>query len=222
MEWEQEEEAELETELLINKNMKKQEFETKYKPLSQRVNDIFGILSNKYKNVIYGKDPDAREKYGEDYILFEEMMNSDKKMNEIYNEYQNAELKSQHFYSEPTVDLSIAIEVHDILLEKEFYKEHLDKNEDFDFVKVIYNCLYNDNWNDLLVAKLQLFKGNKFLREIVIFDESLYEDENVEGDEGEGLYEKKQPFEIEMYDCRVYSNNEAYQSFIVSKNKCSL
>ena len=106
------------------------------------------------------------------------------------------------------------------MLEQEFYKKHLDKNEDFDYVKVIYSCLYNDNWNDLLVAKLQLFKSNKFLKEIVIFDESLYED--LEGDDREEIYNKKQPFEIEMYNCRVYSFNEAYQSFIIHKDKCSL
>ena len=206
--------------------MTRQEFEEKYKPLSSKFDELYSFLAKINKRVIYGTDPDAKQKYGKHYHVYEEMMSVGRECNKLSNDYQNAELKSKEFYySDARLDASVAIEVHDILLEKGFYKEYLDKNEDFDYVKVIYSCLYNDNWNDLLVAKLQLFKeknSREFLREIVIFDESLYENSDEETDEDETLYDKKQKVGIEMYDSRIYSFNETYQSFIVHKDKCKL
>ena len=204
--------------------MTKEEFELEYKSLSKKFDELYVFLTKKYEKVIYGTDPTAKSRFGNDFHIYEEMMKLGKECNNLSNEYYNAELKSEQFYySDARLDASVAIEVHDILLEKGFYKEHLDINEDFDYVKVIYNCLYNDNWNDLFVAKLQLFKDrSKLLREIVIFDESLYENSDEETNEDESLYYKKEPLEIEMYDCKIYSFNEAYQSFVISKEKCKL
>jgi hypothetical protein len=200
--------------------MTKQEFEKEYKSLQDKCYEKYALIKEKY-NDVYACTPEqeAKDKYGDDYLLYLEFNNLYIQQHSLFKEYETRELKSQNLYSDNNVDLSVAIEVHDILIEKGFYKEHLDKNEDFDYVKVIYNCLYNDNWNDLLVAKLQLFKSNVFLREIVIFDETLFEDKNPDSDD---LYYKKEPFEIEMYDCRIYSNNEAYQSFFVHKDKLKL
>ena len=194
------------------------EFEEKNKHLHSLINEKWKILEEKYTDLSYYNKKQAKDKFkdnSEDFDLYCEILSLDEQSSDLYSEYRTTELKNEKLYSDTNVDLSVAIEVHDILLEKGFYKEHL-LNEDFDFVKVIYSCTYNDNWNDLLVAKLQLFKNyNDFVKEIVIFDETLYQNE-------EELYNKSQKHEIEMYDCRIYSNNEAYQSFIVSKEKCKL
>ena len=202
--------------------MTAKEFENKVHDLRSLTNEKWKILSEKYTDLAYYNEEQSKEKFKDDsegFNLYHEILNLDKQLDNMFFEYRTEELKNQKLYSDNNVDLSVAIEVHDILLEKGFYKEHL-VNEDFDFVKVIYACTYNDNWNDLLVAKLQLFKEargwqNSFTKEIVIFDETLYQDE-------EELYNKSQPYEIEMYDCKIYSGNEAYQSFIVSKEKCKL
>lgn len=199
--------------------MNKQEFEEQYAVINNESTRLYNELQSKYGD-FYLDEKNAEQKFGDDYPLFQKINESYRAGNALFNKFKNQELNNQNLYTVADVDLSVAIEVHDILLEKDFYKEHLDKQEDFDFVKVIYHCLYNDNWNDLLVAKLQLFKGNQLIREIVIFDESLFEnDDDLEGEE---VYNMKQKFEIEMYQCRAYSNNEAYQSFFIRKEKCNL
>lgn len=199
--------------------MTKQDFEEKYKEITTLSNEKYEILSKKYSDIYYCSEEEALKKYGDDYPVFFDMMNLSKEAQKLFYEFQNVELKNKNFPSKEGMDLSIAIEVHDILLEKEFYKKHLKKEDDFDFVKVVYHCLYNDNWNDLLVAKLLLYKNRNLSKEIVIFDESEFMN-NI--DDEDGLYYAKQNFEIEMYSCKIYSNNEAYQSFVISKDKCDL
>ena len=73
--------------------MTKQEFETKHKPLNDKINSLHNSLLHKYGDVIYGSDPDAKSKYGEDFTLYEEMMSFDKELGKLYNEYQHQELK---------------------------------------------------------------------------------------------------------------------------------
>jgi hypothetical protein len=159
-----------------------------------------------------------KRRLGDNYKEYLEIMNYNNLFSPLYQELDALNFEKAKEISPTVLDKSVALEVHSILLEQDFYNKHISKDEDFNYAKILYSCCYNDNWNDLIVKEIHLLKDlGKDTIPLKIIE--IYKEENLPNDEYESQYKDHSSIEIEMYHCSIYSFNDNWQSLIITKER---